>query len=190
MNHAIKCIGGTYQCFSTYKRNLSQEHIDKLWAQCDYTECWTDTHYEGFKSKGICTFDFGDTKKIGNFILGQIITGNWIKENDFNPMKYTLGCEVSDKDNKKIIIISGYKFDDLITRFLNKLAQYENLNDYLEAEELGNNDQWELQNVTDRICNLAKVIELYKKYKLINPALAIVRDMETLIEERLKQLMR
>ena len=78
-------------------------------------------------------------------------------------MKYTLGCEVSDKDNKKIIIISGYKFDDLITRFLNKLAQYENLNDYLETEELGNNDQWELQNVADRICNLAKVIELYKK---------------------------
>ncbi|MDE7412928.1 MAG: hypothetical protein K2N05_03935 [Muribaculaceae bacterium] len=151
-------------------------------------------HYINYQSKGICSIDLGKTTKIGNFTIDRLVQGNWTSENDFTPCRYTLGWSITDGNKEKTVItIKAHNTDDLnrqITSFLNELCQYHSLEDCLNTSTLADKTQWNSQDTAEKICQLAKVIELYKKYKLINPALAIVRDMEALIEERLKQIIK
>ncbi|MDE6339558.1 MAG: hypothetical protein K2K97_07200, partial [Muribaculaceae bacterium] len=78
--------------------------------------------------------------------------------------------------------------EERISKLLNQLVQFECLDDLLATEALDDKSRWNTLELCDKICELAAVVDLYKKYKDINPATAIVRDMEVLIEKRLKDM--
>lgn len=186
-------ISYTNEIFSSFYINSKtpQAYIDAIWAEWVFNQETTHYHYRNYQSKGICSIDLGKTTKIGNFTIDRFVQGNWTTENDFTSEYYTFGWSITDCNKEKTVItMKGYNLNRLITSFLNELCQYHSLEDYLNTSTLADKTQWNSQDTAEKICQLAKVIELYKKYKLINPALAIVRDMEALIEERLKQIIK
>lgn len=125
------------------------------------------------------------------FHFGTIINGRY-------KSRFILGWEVRDKENNcQICLIQGkvpsiYWSGSSIAReivlFLNILYQYENLIDYKASNDFQNDSLWETKDICEKILQLANVINLYTKYKEINPALGIVKQMESLIEQKLLSL--
>lgn len=184
---------GVYKC-SYVSKDIDSEAFNLKyddWFVCEGANECTDWHYEGYKSKGVASFNFGKDFKIGSFTINRIMRGNWKQENDYgSSYSVTYGCEVADiYGNKAVIVLKGQDVDWLITKLLNRLVQIDKLEDYFTVESV-ENSTWERQELADKICNLAEVIKLYKKYKETNPATSIVADMESLIESRLKDLMK
>lgn len=181
-------------------QNTDVDDIDNLWEELDINIVHDVNKY----SKGIIsiTFDQATGPTFGNFRLGKDISGNfWMDDCVYR--KYIIGCEIwqdiyTGNRHSKICYFNGKIHKENwndgkaivmhLVSFFNKLIQFENLEDFLAYEDAHNDEEWENKDICDKILELTKVIELYKKYHEINRALAINHEMEVLINNRLKSL--
>lgn len=167
------------------------ESSNDVLLEVEETRTCTDRHFKDYQSKGICVFDFGMHITFGNFTINRLMQGSWTCFNDYSNSKSTYGCHVKDTTGEEtVVIIEGYHITDEIVKFFNILSQFESLKEYLSVNVLDYNSHWASLELADKICELAEVVKIYKKYKEINPATAIVRDMESLIEKRLKSIIK
>lgn len=133
------------------------------------------------------------------FHLDSLCSGSYSHKEGFGKV-FKLGWNIKDQNGKShTLIITGGDFTNSwgyysiirdICRFLNELYQYDSIEDYLASKEVCDNSEWNLKDICDKVVSLAKVIELYQKYKSINPALLIVQEMEKTIENRLREIIK
>lgn len=187
-------------CFNYSDQNSDKKDVENLWAVFDI-----GITSELNQSKGSISIICDDSNRpyIGDFIISKEMTGAFWKEGQFNTY-FEIGCRVwqqiyTSEKNFKMIYIHGSIFGNVskefsisrsLTHFFNKLIQFKNLEDFLAYEEANKDEEWENKDVCDKILELAKVIELYKKYYEINRALTITHEMEDLINQRLKSLLK
>lgn len=147
--------------------------------------------------------------RIDNYDISEEMIGRWclvpykeVHNNGTltgNKVVFEAGCMVTDRNTKisRICYFEGeekghtWNEKSIATSFvnyLNKLVQFESLEDYITYEEAFQKGNWENKDVCVKILELAKVIELYKKYYEINRALNITHEMEELINKRIKSL--
>ena len=161
------------------------------WYECEAISSCTDWHYHNYESKGVCSFDFGQDISIGDFTIVRYMKGNYTCHNDYSMPYITYGCEIRDSfGTKSVTVLKGLDIKLKIIKLLNTLSQFDCLNDFLTVKLLENKENWETLELADKICEIADVVNLYKKYKEINPALSIVRDVESLIDARIKSLIK
>lgn len=193
--YIVTKINGIYHVYYSENSYYINHHAnDPIWKTFIYESSETQRHFKNYESRGISQIQFQHCSQclaIGNFKLDLKIEGRWWSKNDFgNTYWYTLGWKVTDNTGQsKTIVIKGSSIESTISKFLNSLAQFDTLEEYISLEEASNNQDWGLKEITDKICSLAKIIELYNKYKQINPALAIVTEIEELVEKRLKEIL-
>lgn len=180
--------------------NTDVEDIDNLWEELDINIVHEVDDY----SKGIIsiTFDQQTGPIFGNFRLGKKISGSYWMD-DYLYRKFIIGFEVwqdiyTGNRHSKICYFKGkiYKEDwngravgMHFVSCLNNLIQFDCLEDYFSYLEVNNEEEWENKDICDKILELAKVIELYKKYQEINKALSVTHEMGELIKRRLKSLL-
>ena len=191
MRIAITNIG---KCFKVSNQDPDQNEIDDLFAVVEIT-------YTGNNSGSLSIVYYdGPYKSFGyeNYEFPYEMTGNFWHVEGFGK-KFEASCEVKDKgkNTSYICYFIGGDFTNSwcsksiawgFVNFLNKLVQFECLEDYKKYEEANNNNAWINKDVCDKILELAKVIELYKKYYEINRALSITHEMEELINKRLRYI--
>lgn len=176
-----------------------EEQPDNMWLKFEVD--YTSNTYNS-KSGGIISVQIIDQccKHLSNeekFHLDNSCSGNYCHEFGFGKI-FELGWNIKEQSGKShTFIITGGDFTNSfghfsivhgICIFLNELYQYDTIEDYLASKEVCDSSEWKAKDVCDKIVSLAKVIELYQKYKSINPALLIVRKMEKAIEKRLKEI--
>ena len=193
MKVAITNVGN---CFGVSYKNPDKDKIDDLFA---IVEVGIEGNNKGAISivhtnKPSVFFHHGDyefsKEMYGNFQhkygFGKIFEAGckvWDKKNNISHMCYFNGGDFTNEWGRKAVV-GGF------VDFLNRIVQFESLNDYMAYEEAHKEEEWENKDVCDKIVELAKVIELYKKYHEINRALSITHDMEDLINRRLRSLLK
>ena len=185
--------------FSGVKIKEDEEQPDNMWLklEVDYTSNTYNSQSGGIISVQIIEQCWEHLYNKEKFHLDNSCSGNYCHEFGFGKI-FELGWNIKEQSGKShTLIITGGDFTNSfgyfsiihgICRFLNELYQYDNIEDYLASKEVCDSSEWKPKNVCDKIVSLAKVIELYQKYKSINPALLIVRKMEKAIEKRLKEI--
>ncbi len=199
MKFVVCNVGKCYHVY-TYQKEYIDE-IDDLVAiiDTDYAE-----EYAGGSKNGTVSLriDIEESKEfmVNNFVLSKEMTGRYWHENGYGKV-FEAGCLIKDRNNEvtRVCYFTGGDFTNSwkpisiafgFVNFLNKLAQFETLEDYVAYEGAILDEQWEHKDVCEKILNLAKVIDLYKKYKEINRTLSITHEMEELINRRLRSLLK
>ena len=193
---AITKIG---KCFHLSDKDPQKEDIDNLFAVLNIDYAYENVGSENGTLTIILNTIYEYRTGIGIFSFSNEMSGRFWYE-DGSGHVYEAGCLVIDKQSQKshmcyfeynnskvsrfTLIAKGF------VKFLNKLVQFESLEDYIIYEEANKKDEWENKNLSDKILQLAKIIELYKKYYTINRALSITHKMEVLIESRLESLLK
>ncbi|MDE6019743.1 MAG: hypothetical protein K2H01_01920 [Ruminococcus sp.] len=187
-------------CFNYSTQNPDKNDIENLWHIFDIGITSKLNQSKGSISI-ICGNNYG-AAHISDFIISQEMTGSFWEVDQFNS-DFEIGCRVwqqiyTSEKNSKMIYIHGsifrneskeFAITNSLTLFFNKLIQFKNLEDFLVYEEAHKDEEWENKEVCDKILELAKVIELYKKFHEINRALSVTHDMEDLINRRLISLL-
>ena len=190
------------KCFEIASDDLKIDAIDNLFAVVDINYVYENIHSG---KDGTITLIFNENSptydfKTDIFIFSKEITGRFFEEGYYG-RAFEAGCMITDVNSKiSHMCYFGGKFtrdstdywvESSIVRafvnFLNILVQFESLNDYIIYKE---NHTWKNKDLSDKILQLAKVIELYKKYYEINRALSITHKMEKLIDYRLEILLK
>lgn len=193
---AITKIG---KCFELASDDLKIDEIDNLFAVVDINYVYENIHSG---KDGTITLIFNEDSptydfKTDIFIFSKEITGRFWHKYGFGK-EFEAGCLVTDVNSKisHMCYFDGGDFTNSwdsesiaigFINFLNKLVQFESLEDYIIYEEAY---KWKNKDLSDKILQLAKVIELYKKYYEINRALSITHKMEKLIDYRLEILLK
>ena len=199
MSLALTKIGN---CFDYSRKDPQNHDIDNLFAVLNI-----DYVYENAGSKnGTLSLIFNDKYsptyefRTGIFQFSKEMTGRFWHQDGFGKV-FEAGCLVTDLNNNvsHMCYFEGGDFTNSwcgmsiardFVKFLNKLVQFESLEDYIIYEEANKRVEWYNKDLSDKILQLAKIIELYKKYYTINRALSITHKMEVLIESRLESLLK
>lgn len=189
----IKRIGDLFSC------ERAQEGVERPedeWMTLNIE--YADNLVYSPQSDGIISIEVESPEPAwSEFQFNIVSNGSYIHQFGYGKV-FTLGWNIKDKENNSHVCLvhggdltNSWGYQSIargIVQFLNILYQYKNLDDYKAAEESQDEALWKSKDTCDKILQLANVISLYKKYKEINPALGIVKQMENLIEKRLLSL--
>ena len=191
------------KCFDIAYNYSKGDAINNLFAVLDIDYVGK---YAGISKDGTLSLLFNEEHspssgfKTKNYKFSKRMTGSYWHKDGFGKV-FEAGCLVKDRNSNisHMCYFSGGDFTNSwcsesiangFVNFLNKLVQFESLEDYITYEEVHKDEEWGNKDVCDKILELAKVIELYKKYHEINRALSITHEMEDLINRRIKFLLK
>lgn len=192
MKVAITKVGN---CFSVSYKNPDTDEIDNKFAVVEIGIAGNDKGSLSIVHSNHPTVFFYH----GNYEFSKEMSGNFWHKYGFGKI-FEVGCWVKDNKNNisHMCYFNGGAFTNEwgsvavaegFVNFLNQLVQFENLEDFLVYKDAQKNEEWENKNICDKILELAKVIELYKKYYEINRALHVTHEIEDLINQRLQSLL-
>lgn len=194
MKVAITNIGSS---FSVSRQNPETEEINNLFAVVDIKIEDGQKLRKPLYIKYVGPYNvFGDWP----YEFSHEIIGNYWPKEGYGKI-FEAGCEVQDKKNKisYMCYFTGGDFTNSWCRnsvakgfvnFLNTFYQFKSLEDYIAYDKANNNEEWDDKKMSEKILELSKIIELYKKYYEINRALPITHEIEDLINKRLKSLLK
>ncbi len=138
--------------------------------------------------------------KVGNFLIKRTLSGSIWHKDGFGKC-WELSCQVKDLEFESFdnLIISGGAFTNSfgfgsvvgsIASFFNKLQQFENLEDWhLYHNAQKSNTDREQEEKDAQIFSVGELINLFAKYKALNPVSPITKNLQQMIESQLKDIM-
>lgn len=189
-------VGNLFSCIATTKNDIDTSGMI-FWGilKVGYSGSLvsaTFTKGDGYESD---KFDFSDD----NLIEGEIH-----HKSGFGKV-WNLGWEVSngasDWINARVLSFSGgayttqfageYDIVNSICLFLNRLYEFEDINDYIYFYENLDRDRKSFlsQETKNQILELAELIQLCEKYSRINPNKPFIRTLNSDIEKRIRWIL-
>lgn len=187
--------------FRTVEFKEGEEQPENMWLKLgiDYYPTINNSQSGGIISIQIMNECLEHLHNNEKYHLDSSCSGSYVHKENFGKI-FKLGWNIKDQNGKShTLIITGGDFTNSwgsysivqdICRFLNELYLYDSIEDYLASKEVCDDSEWKSKEICDKVVSLAKVIELYQKYKSINPALLIVQEMEKAIENRLRGMIK
>ncbi|MBD5273568.1 MAG: hypothetical protein HDS36_01715 [Bacteroides sp.] len=193
--------------FEIYRNGNLFTHIQAGMNDTDTSRkvLWGNMKVEYSGSLVYATFEIGSGYNLDDkYDFDKNIEGEIYHESGFGKV-WNLGWDVSNGrdrwDDAKVLSFSGgayttqfageYSIVESICSFLNRLYEFDDINDYIHFYENLDRDRQSFlsQETKDQILELAELIQLCEKYSRINPNKPFLRELNSDIEKRIKWIL-